>query len=39
MRSIEEIIATNKVMIVDKTEDGFAGMIFIRGWQGKDDDE
>lgn len=34
MRSIEEIISTNKVMVVDKTEDGFAGMIFIRGWQG-----
>ena len=34
MKGIEEIIASNKVMIIEKSRDGFSGMIFIRGWEG-----
>lgn len=34
MRSKEEIIASNKVLITEQGFDGFFGVIFIRGWQG-----
>lgn len=34
MKSKEDIIATNKVLITGQSRDGFSGMIFIRGWQG-----
>lgn len=34
MKSKDEIIASNKVLITEKYLDGFFGVIFIRGWQG-----
>ena len=34
MKSKDEIIASNKVLITQNSMDGFFGILFIRGWQG-----
>lgn len=34
MRTVEEILKSKKVILTQKAEDGFSGLIYIRGWEG-----
>lgn len=34
MKSIDDILASHKVIVISRTHDGFNGYITIRGWEG-----
>lgn len=34
MKTLEEVVESKKVMVIQRSHDGWSGIIYIRGWQG-----